>query len=306
MRSPFASTRVQPRRRAVRRAAAAVAAAMAALAAAFACMSALLPLLAMSGLPRAEAAVAEISPTIYLGGIGDLRRDGGGASKCEKQVDAAVSYGMFQRAQFLVSALWWDSGPAAPPPGWTGCKNYTLSTSPVTQGEVDEFTSLLTTCLKHAVSKGLSPAINVHIDDGRAENGWRNTLAFNPLQQFQGEMGATVFFFPKEWTQVAGMVRDRLRPDLQGRVKLGLGINNSKLCGCVLIDIVNYDEYLAAFAPLWPSMDIEFGYYGLTLKELYDSGKEIHWIEWGIGGGISQNGDTPAKTAIEAANYPYW
>ena len=64
MRSPFASTRVQPRRRAVRRAAAAVAAAMAALAAAFACMSALLPLLAMSGLPRAEAAVAEISPTV--------------------------------------------------------------------------------------------------------------------------------------------------------------------------------------------------------------------------------------------------
>ena len=25
-------------------------------------------------------------------------------------------------------------------------------------------------------------------------------------------------------------------------------------CGCVLIDIVNYDEYLAAFAPLWPSV----------------------------------------------------
>lgn len=30
-------------------------------------------------------------------------------------------------AQFLVSALWWDSGPAHPPPGWRGCDNYTLS-----------------------------------------------------------------------------------------------------------------------------------------------------------------------------------
>jgi hypothetical protein len=52
-------------------------------------------------------------------------------------------------------------------------------------------------------------------------------------------------------------VRDRLgrgRPDLPSRVKLGLGINNSKLCGCVLIDIVDYNEYLAAFAPLWPSV----------------------------------------------------
>jgi hypothetical protein len=35
-------------------------------------------------------------------------------------------------------------------------------------------------------------------------------------------------------------------------------------------------------------------------------GKEIHWIEWGIGGGASQNGDTPAATALEAAYYPYW
>ena len=52
-------------------------------------------------------------------------------------------------------------------------------------------------------------------------------------------------------------VRERLargRPDLPSRVKLGLGINNSKLCGCVLIDIVDYNEYLAAFAPLWPSV----------------------------------------------------
>jgi hypothetical protein len=44
------------------------------------------------------------------------------------------------------------------------------------------------------------------------------------------------------------------RPALAGRIKLGLGINNSKLCGCVLIDVVNYDDYLAQFAPLWPSV----------------------------------------------------
>ena len=35
-------------------------------------------------------------------------------------------------------------------------------------------------------------------------------------------------------------------------------------------------------------------------------GKEIHWIEWGIGGGATNNGDTPAATALEAAYYPYW
>lgn len=53
-------------------------------------------------------------------------------------------------------------------------------------------------------------------------------------------------------------------------------------------------------------MDVEFAYYNLTLCELVDEGKEVHWIEWGVGGGASQNGDTPAKTGQEAAYYPYW
>jgi hypothetical protein len=36
------------------------------------------------------------------------------------------------------------------------------------------------------------------------------------------------------------------------------------------------------------------------------AGKEIHWIEWGLGGGASQDGRTPARTALEAAYWPYW
>lgn len=91
----------------------------------------------------------------------------------------------------------------------------------------------------------------------------------------------------------AHQVRARARPG--PRISIGLGINNSKLCGCVLIDIgellyfvawwgdgtggtpahyptahppthriashaspcmskVDYDEYLRAFDPLWPSV----------------------------------------------------
>jgi hypothetical protein len=53
-------------------------------------------------------------------------------------------------------------------------------------------------------------------------------------------------------------------------------------------------------------MDIEFAYYGLTLHELVDMGKEIVWIEWGVGGGASQNGNTPAETGLEAAYFPFW
>lgn len=36
------------------------------------------------------------------------------------------------------------------------------------------------------------------------------------------------------------------------------------------------------------------------------AGKDVLWIEWGVGGGASQNGDTPAATALEAAYYPFW
>ena len=53
------------------------------------------------------------------------------------------------------------------------------------------------------------------------------------------------------------------------RVRLGLGINNSKLCGCALIDVVNYDEYLAQFAPLWPSIQGWFDLEGI--RDAFDA-----------------------------------
>lgn len=36
------------------------------------------------------------------------------------------------------------------------------------------------------------------------------------------------------------------------------------------------------------------------------AGKEIHWIEWGIGGGMAQTGDQPANNASAAAWWPYF
>ncbi|KAI3426387.1 hypothetical protein D9Q98_008758 [Chlorella vulgaris] len=385
---------------------------MARLACTVACLSLLLSATARSQTasalpPSLTYQPPPISPTVYVSGMQDLRLDGSGASKCTRLVEAAAAYGFFTQAQFLVSILWWDSGP----PDTVDCSNYTFSTPycfsrfnateilywsygdrdpatnaaiPVTQDQVDEFSGLLGRCLERAVALGLDVAVNVHADDGRQLNGWRNTLDFDPLEPYgnfsfydamlapiadalsrvlpdnstawmslQGEMGATVFFHPSEWSQVADMVRQRIaqaRPELAGRVRLGLGINNSKLCGCVLIDIVDYDEYLAEFEPRWPQiegwfdlpairaafeavdfvgisayvaqnstdfpvcdmeklmkkMDIEFAYYGLTLHELVDMGKEIVWIEWGVGGGASQNGNTPAETGLEAAYFPFW
>lgn len=58
--------------------------------------------------------------------------------------------------------------------------------------------------------------------------------------------------------------------------------------------------------PPSPQMDIELSYYNLNLKELNAAGVSIEFIEFGIGGGTSQDGDQKATTALEAAYWPFW
>ena len=53
-------------------------------------------------------------------------------------------------------------------------------------------------------------------------------------------------------------------------------------------------------------LDQEFSYYGITLKQLLAAGKQVHWIEFGVGGGTSPTGDTKATTALSAAGTPFF
>lgn len=236
--------------------------------------------------------------------------------------------------------------------------------------------------IQYAADKGLNLAVNARVDDGRSLGGWRNTLDFDPTKKYgsysyeevvinpiadmlaaaaapntqidftpQGEMGATVFFYPNQWVGVFNRARLRMqsgRAGGQGRVLVGLGTNNLKSCGCEYIGIVDAYEYLtklestfnaseydlpaikaaymaadyvgiSAYIPmptpefelcqlegLLERMDRELKLYGLSLKELTAAGKEIHYSEYGIGGGTSQNGNVPAKTAEEAAYTPFF
>jgi hypothetical protein len=52
--------------------------------------------------------------------------------------------------------------------------------------------------------------------------------------------------------------------------------------------------------------DFEFGYFGLTVNDLINKGKEVHLSEFGLGGGIHQNGNTPARDAESAAKFPFF
>eukprot|EP00887_Chlorella_sp_A99_P008196 scaffold12.g8196.t1 len=247
---------------------------------------------------------------------------------------------------------------------------------PATQAEADRFRDALATCMRTAVDHGFDLAVNMHVDDATngGLGGWRNTLEFDPTTPYsgmrrvrrhafsacgagstqvylimQGEMGATIFFSSAAWLRVAGETRARVAPPDPAHLHIGLGINNAKLCGCILVGIVDHREYLAKFPAafeqvksefdvsaiqqlfkgvdfigisayipmpvpqfqvcelegLMTDLDTEFSFYGLTLKELSAQGKELHWIEFGVGGGTSPTGDKKATTA-EASTGHGW
>ena len=52
--------------------------------------------------------------------------------------------------------------------------------------------------------------------------------------------------------------------------------------------------------------DYEFSFFGITVADLIAKGKKIHFSEYGVGGGISQNGDKKAFDAAGAASLPFF
>ena len=57
---------------------------------------------------------------------------------------------------------------------------------------------------------------------------------------------------------------------------------------------------------LMARLDEELAYYGFTLAALAARGAGVRFAEFGVGGGAAQDGATPAKTAAEAAYFPFF
>ncbi|KAL4440114.1 hypothetical protein ABPG75_003115 [Micractinium tetrahymenae] len=309
-------------------------------------------------------------PTLFWVDEGPLDPPTGFDPSC-KTADFLASYYCYNRFNATrVKYFCYDRDKCSGPPG---------------QADIARFRDSLKACMQLAVSRGHDLSVNMHVDDATKGGlgGWRNTLLFSPLEPFgglsyvdvvlnpiadaiagamgpstqvwltmQGEMGATVFFYSKDWQQVAADMRSLIADGggAGSRVHVGLGINNAKLCGCILVPIVDQREYLAKFPAafqavkgefdlpaiqsmfsaidyvglsayipqaninfqpcdlegLMTRLDQEFAFYGLTLKDLLAAGKEIHWSEFGVGGGTSPQGDKKATTAEEAAYTPFF
>lgn len=189
--------------------------------------------------------------------------------------------------------------PDAPPD-----PNDKTSCSPADAGGVDILRAGMAACFKHAVEKGLSISIAPHLDDGLGLGGWRNGLVFDPLARYgsfsyaefmlypladalnaaigpntkvsfalQGEMSATVFYYPKSYLTLVPYIKNRVlagKPaSWASNIEVGLSTNLNKLCGCVLQDMVDpsryVDEFPGAFEKVRGNFDLP------AISALYDA-----------------------------------
>eukprot|EP00884_Botryococcus_braunii_P003248 jgi/Botrbrau1/12924/Bobra.92_1s0004.1 len=257
--------------------------------------------------------------------------------------------------------------------------------APPTQDQYQKFAGSMTECFQRAISYGMDIVLAPHLDDGYGLGGWRNGLIFDPLAKYgdysyldfmlnpladalnavmtphtrvwiamQGEMSATVFYFPNSYRALLSTLRQRILankpPSWSSNVYLGVSTNFDKLCGCVLQDLVDPNHYLelfpsafqavsnqfdipsitalynevdfigisnyASLTPNFPLKDLESAtyqfaqevkYFGVDLVDLIENkGKKLYWMEYGVGGGISQDGNVKARTAAEAAATPFF
>eukprot|EP00877_Chromochloris_zofingiensis_P006477 jgi/Chrzof1/2082/Cz11g02040.t1 len=163
-------------------------------------------------------------------------------------------------------------------------QEYNSSCNPFDQQTISEFQAGMQQCMQHAFDVGFTEMLlSPHLDDGTRTNHWRNMLVFDPLVKdshgfsyhdimlqplaaaataaatalqshpgkslwfgLQGEMGATVFFYPESYQQIV----QRLHQDLQSSavsstVKFGV-----LLAGGLVPGVINHGWGSVADAPL--------------------------------------------------------
>jgi hypothetical protein len=130
---------------------------------------------------------------------------------------------------------------------------------------VNRFSSGLQYCMKRAVDNNMYVVTHIHLDDGLDRGTWRNSIIFNPQQKYNGwsfwdaigaptakairdanykkrdvyyamqaEMGATLFYYPVQWRNVMGQIKNAIsaKGTPKSKVKVGVNINWEKICGC--------------------------------------------------------------------------
>jgi hypothetical protein len=298
--------------------------------------------------------------------------EGGANSPCAAMVKRAMEF-KGRSINFFVTAYYADDNGDSRVNrlGWKKSEN-DKSFREMSMDYVKQYQAGLTQCMRLAADNNFNIVVHIHLDDGIDKGTWRNVMIFNPIQKYgaynyydtvvaptaaavkaanyrgkpvyfamQAEMGATLFYHPKEWRGIIGPIKSIIG----GPARVGVNVNWEKICGCPshLIYSTQYQTDLkthwsqvqaevdvpavrALFAavdwigvsayaglPRYPSVadletslklvDAEMKMFGMDLK---GSGKEIIYSEYGLGGGQTGDYKTPAASAFNVASSPYW
>ncbi|NBP59479.1 hypothetical protein EBU71_23565, partial [bacterium] len=146
----------------------------------------------------------------------------------------------------------------------------------------------------------------------------------------EGEMNLMLISFPEKWLKLIKTVKCMLSKN----TKVGVSVNFNKLCGYNFCDeksLQNFD--IIAIKNLFTSIDFlgmssypsvtnlsnlnsfqngihslsdELSYFDINIKTLRDTGIEIHFSEFGIGGATCAGNGYPAINPLDAMQCPYF
>ncbi len=146
----------------------------------------------------------------------------------------------------------------------------------------------------------------------------------------QGEMGATVFAYPEAYRamipELRNIIRSGLKHEDAARVKIGLSMNFNRVSGELFdfnrpevvklfdsrtIDFVGISSYGEISLKPYPTefentintFAGELEYFGISLKKLLQEGVELHFSEFGMGGGNILG--EKSTSAWQAASSPW-
>eukprot|EP01025_Chloroclados_australasicus_P021362 TRINITY_DN2248_c0_g1_i2.p1 TRINITY_DN2248_c0_g1~~TRINITY_DN2248_c0_g1_i2.p1 ORF type:complete len:458 (+),score=41.31 TRINITY_DN2248_c0_g1_i2:706-2079(+) len=329
----------------------------------------------------------EINSNIILSGDWDYWPQSNGRPRCYDMLDKVAGYSV-SRVQFVPTQFWVGyDGPSFVDRKVVDFYCHKVSGGNCVafdQQAINNFRENMKLCFQYAINKGLDITLSPHLDDGLELGGWRNTIRFDPMTKYggfsyadimiypladalaatanantkvwfgmQGEMAATVIFNPNSYAQLVPLIKSRIADNGLAQtwnIKVGLGLNFNKICGCVLLDLVDPTLYLqqfpAAIAPIIDTFDLvglqgvfqasdfvgisnyasltpnfaepelqnaiyqfdrELQYFNVSIRKLtLQDGKELHFSEYGVGGGTSIGGGVQATTEAEVAATPFF
>jgi hypothetical protein len=136
-----------------------------------------------------------------------------------------------------VTAYYTESNSRVNGLGWKQSQ-YDKSFRQMDNNYVQQYKAGLQHCMKYAANNNMALTVHIHLDDGHDRGTWRNVMIFSPTANYAGgtywdtvvkptaeaanaanvrgrpiyfamqaEMGATLFYHPKEWTSIIPRIK---------------------------------------------------------------------------------------------------